>query len=378
MLLVSGRRSHVLCDAQILMVDLKDATMTDPTLLAAWIYCSTGGHCLIPSCRGKSLDGAQRCLWNAYSLPHNETISLLVVYQGQPEPSRWDNIANAKYAISMARKTGARVYALPEDIAEVKPKMVMTVFACLMAMDYIPNMDEYRKRPAALHTCIRQQSILQHVAALPTDMLITGCGWVRVVSKLSTPFSFAGERCHSQRLKGGGGEGSYLLGQRYPADRNDGHTVLRNGGVWGREGWCGNDSLVEDHSKEVSSKRQTKCSLMPLSPPLIPEHIFPFPFPQRKHLFPHPHPVIGQTCCLWVMVRPQCSTTLYSVSIHPVHIHNWRKTEPTLVGLTRVQTSDANIEGMYAKSNTHLRSHLKGKAHKTLANSGMGSTHAEV
>ncbi|GLH06734.1 Filamin-A [Gryllus bimaculatus] len=55
--------------------------------------------------------------------------------------SEEDNLANAKYAISMARKMGARVYALPEDITEVKPKMVMTVFACLMAMDYIPNMD---------------------------------------------------------------------------------------------------------------------------------------------------------------------------------------------------------------------------------------------
>lgn len=38
-----------------------------------------------------------------------------------------------RYAISMARKIGARVYALPEDLVEVKPKMVMTVFACLMA-----------------------------------------------------------------------------------------------------------------------------------------------------------------------------------------------------------------------------------------------------
>lgn len=52
-----------------------------------------------------------------------------------------DNLANAKYAISMARKIGARVYALPEDITEVKPKLVMTVFACLMALDYVPNMD---------------------------------------------------------------------------------------------------------------------------------------------------------------------------------------------------------------------------------------------
>ncbi|XP_022901244.1 plastin-2 isoform X1 [Onthophagus taurus] len=55
--------------------------------------------------------------------------------------SEEDNLANAKYAISMARKAGARVYALPEDIIEVKPKMVMTVFACLMSLDYVPNMD---------------------------------------------------------------------------------------------------------------------------------------------------------------------------------------------------------------------------------------------
>lgn len=50
-----------------------------------------------------------------------------------------DKLTNAKYAISMSRKAGARVYALPEDITEVKPKMVMTVFACLMALDYIPT-----------------------------------------------------------------------------------------------------------------------------------------------------------------------------------------------------------------------------------------------
>ncbi|KAK5639053.1 hypothetical protein RI129_011545 [Pyrocoelia pectoralis] len=57
-----------------------------------------------------------------------------------------DNLANAKYAISMARKAGARVYALPEDITEVKPKMVMTVFACLMALDYVPNMDSISRQ----------------------------------------------------------------------------------------------------------------------------------------------------------------------------------------------------------------------------------------
>lgn len=46
--------------------------------------------------------------------------------------SEEEKLNNAKYAISMARKIGARVYALPEDLVEVKPKMVMTVFACLM------------------------------------------------------------------------------------------------------------------------------------------------------------------------------------------------------------------------------------------------------
>uniref|UniRef100_A0A4W6FXS1 Plastin-3 n=1 Tax=Lates calcarifer TaxID=8187 RepID=A0A4W6FXS1_LATCA len=43
-----------------------------------------------------------------------------------------DKLDNAKYAISMARKIGAKVYALPEDLVEVNQKMVMTIFACLM------------------------------------------------------------------------------------------------------------------------------------------------------------------------------------------------------------------------------------------------------
>ncbi|XP_072543097.1 plastin-1 [Salminus brasiliensis] len=43
-----------------------------------------------------------------------------------------DKLNNAKYAISLSRKIGAKVYALPDDLVEVNPKMVMTVFACLM------------------------------------------------------------------------------------------------------------------------------------------------------------------------------------------------------------------------------------------------------
>ncbi|CAB3409137.1 unnamed protein product [Caenorhabditis bovis] len=53
-----------------------------------------------------------------------------------------DKMSNAKYAITCGRKIGAKIYALPEDIVEVKPKMVMTVFACLMARDFIPDVKE--------------------------------------------------------------------------------------------------------------------------------------------------------------------------------------------------------------------------------------------
>jgi len=57
------------------------------------------------------------------------SIDYAVVTSGESEE---DKFSNAKYAVSMARKIGARVYALPEDLVEVKPKMVLTVFACLM------------------------------------------------------------------------------------------------------------------------------------------------------------------------------------------------------------------------------------------------------
>jgi plastin-3 len=64
------------------------------------------------------------------------SVNYSLVKDGVNEEERLDN---AKYAISMARKIGARVYALPEDIVEVKQKMVMTVFACLMIKDYQPE-----------------------------------------------------------------------------------------------------------------------------------------------------------------------------------------------------------------------------------------------
>lgn len=54
----------------------------------------------------------------------------------QDPKSEAEKLKNAKYAVSMARKIGATVFALPEDLVEVKHKMVMTVFATIMAVGY--------------------------------------------------------------------------------------------------------------------------------------------------------------------------------------------------------------------------------------------------
>jgi plastin-1 len=52
-----------------------------------------------------------------------------------------DRLGNAKYAISLARKVGACVFLTPEDIVEVKSKMIMTFVSSLWATDltYTPT-----------------------------------------------------------------------------------------------------------------------------------------------------------------------------------------------------------------------------------------------
>ena len=47
-----------------------------------------------------------------------------------------EKLLNARYAISLARKMGAIVFMLPEDIVEVRNKMCMTFCAAVMAESY--------------------------------------------------------------------------------------------------------------------------------------------------------------------------------------------------------------------------------------------------
>lgn len=46
-----------------------------------------------------------------------------------------DELSNAKYCISTAQKIGACVFLTPEDIIEVKSKMVMTFVSSIWATD---------------------------------------------------------------------------------------------------------------------------------------------------------------------------------------------------------------------------------------------------
>ncbi|RQM20728.1 hypothetical protein B5M09_004720 [Aphanomyces astaci] len=78
----------------------------------------------------------------------SDSVFLLdLVYAVEPRAVNWDAVAlgsplshvdkeaNAKYAISCARKIGAAVFLTYEDIVEVKPKMIMTFVASLMSLD---------------------------------------------------------------------------------------------------------------------------------------------------------------------------------------------------------------------------------------------------
>ncbi|CAH8852743.1 unnamed protein product [Trichobilharzia szidati] len=74
-----------------------------------------------------------RTKMQAKKIPYREITTLLVTTVKQ------EQLINAQYAITLARRIGATVYAMPEDLVELKHKMIMTIFACLMAVDLKQN-----------------------------------------------------------------------------------------------------------------------------------------------------------------------------------------------------------------------------------------------
>jgi len=63
---------------------------------------------------------------------NDKIIDYDLIHHGSEKPE--ELLLNARYAISVARKLGAVIFLLPEDIVEVKPKMIMTFVASIMAI----------------------------------------------------------------------------------------------------------------------------------------------------------------------------------------------------------------------------------------------------
>jgi len=59
------------------------------------------------------------------------TVNYDLITPGQSDD---DATMNAKYAISVARKIGCTIFCLPEDIVEVKHKMILTFVGSVMAV----------------------------------------------------------------------------------------------------------------------------------------------------------------------------------------------------------------------------------------------------
>nr|XP_057919380.1 plastin-3-like isoform X2 [Doryrhamphus excisus] len=112
--------------------DLGDGEVAGDDLIITWVnktLAEAGKTSSIKSFKDKSLNTSLPVLDLIDAIQPN-SVNFELVHQGNLTDE--DKVNNAKYAISMARKIGAKVYALPEDLVEVNPKMVMTIFACLM------------------------------------------------------------------------------------------------------------------------------------------------------------------------------------------------------------------------------------------------------
>ncbi|CAN9498518.1 unnamed protein product [Ophioblennius macclurei] len=115
-----------------ILEELGDGQKVNDDTIVSWVNDTLGkaGKATISSFKDKSISSSMPVLDLIDAIQPGSIRYDLVKTD---DPTEDDKLQNAKYAVSMARKIGARVYALPEDLVEVKPKMVMTVFACLMA-----------------------------------------------------------------------------------------------------------------------------------------------------------------------------------------------------------------------------------------------------
>ncbi|OHT05466.1 fimbrin [Tritrichomonas foetus] len=98
--------------------------------IVAWANGKTSGKVSIKNFKDPIISNSVPIL-NVIDVCKPQTVDWSIVDQSEDEALK---LRNAKYVLSMVRKFGAAVYALPEDIVEVVPEMVMTVYASLMAL----------------------------------------------------------------------------------------------------------------------------------------------------------------------------------------------------------------------------------------------------
>ncbi|XP_054483430.1 plastin-3-like [Anoplopoma fimbria] len=112
--------------------DLGHGEVAGDDLIVSWVnktLAGAGKSSSIKSFKDKAI-GTSIPVLDLIDAIQPQSVNFELVQQGSLSDE--DKLNNAKYAVSMARKIGAKVYALPEDLVEINPKMVMTIFACLM------------------------------------------------------------------------------------------------------------------------------------------------------------------------------------------------------------------------------------------------------
>lgn len=98
--------------------------------IVKWANEKTSGRCSITSFKDDSISNSKPIITLIDILKPN-TVDWSIFDESDEDDKK---AKNAKYVLSMIRKFGGTVYALPEDIMEHVPEMVMTVYASLMAI----------------------------------------------------------------------------------------------------------------------------------------------------------------------------------------------------------------------------------------------------
>jgi hypothetical protein len=96
--------------------------------IVAWANGQTAGKVEITGFKDQAISNSRPIL-DLIAVLKPDTVDWSLV---EDDPEKFKR--NAMYVLSMVRSFGATVYALPEDIVDVNPQMVMTVYASLMAI----------------------------------------------------------------------------------------------------------------------------------------------------------------------------------------------------------------------------------------------------